>query len=205
MSKQKEDLLDLWSDIRACTKCDISKFAVNKVFGDGKVKADLMLVGEAPGVDEDRTGNSFVGHAGGILTACLLEAGIQRADPFICNILKCHPPKSVYPVSGNRTPTIEEMDSCYPYLIRQIEIVRPKVIMALGTTAMMGLFKIDKRPKAFRKDWFGTQRVLNTEFGSFPVIITMHPQYLGYNASDYDLRKKYIDVFRRVNQWLQAG
>jgi DNA polymerase len=205
MGARKEALLELWSEIRECTTCDISKFALNKVFGDGTVQADIMLVGEAPGIDEDKTGNPFVGHAGGILTACLLEAGLNRPDLFICNILKCHPPKKVYPVSGNRTPTIEEMASCRPYLMRQIEIVQPKVIMALGTTAMMGIFQIEKRPKAFRKEWFGTQRTLETVSRSIPVIITMHPQYLGYNASDYDLRKQYIDVFRRVNQWLKAG
>jgi DNA polymerase len=204
MSQSKEDLLALWADIQACNKCDISKFIRNKVFGDGYVGADLMLVGEAPGMDEDASGNSFVGNAGGILTACLLEAGIIKKTVFICNILKCHPPKKVYPVSGNRTPTIEEMTTCRPYLMRQIEIIKPKVIVTLGKASTMGLLEIEKPLKDFRKTWFGTQDWIETKNGSIPVIITMHPQYLGYNASDYDLRRKYIDVFRRVNQWIQV-
>lgn len=204
MSRQKEELLALWSEVSACQKCDISKFARNKVFGDGYTNADTMLVGEGPGMDEDERGYVFVSKAGGILSACLIDSDLDRKNLFISNILKCHAPKRVFPVSGNRAPTREEMKNCRPFLMRQIAIIRPKIIVALGKTAITGLLDLDKPPEHFKKEWFGTQATLKTDNGDIPIVCTLHPQYLGYNSTDVRLRQEYVDIFKKVKKWTRS-
>ena len=127
------DSLDgLENAIATCTRCPLYATAKNPVPGEGNSSADLMLVGEAPGATEDETGRPFVGQAGQLLEKILGAIKLERNDVFICNVLKHRPP-------GNRNPRPEEVSACSPYLVRQIELIRPKVIVALGTFAAQTL------------------------------------------------------------------
>ena len=123
------DLPTLATDAAGCTKCSLHETRNSVVFGVGNTSADLMFIGEAPGADEDRQGEPFVGRAGQLLTQ-IIESGmkLKRSDVYIANILKCRPP-------GNRNPAPDEVETCSPYLIRQIELIQPKVIVALGSFA----------------------------------------------------------------------
>ena len=123
------DLPALAADAADCTKCPLHETRNSVVFGVGNTNADLMFIGEAPGADEDAQGEPFVGRAGQLLTQ-IIEAGMElkRADVYIANVLKCRPP-------GNRNPEPDEVETCSPYLIRQIELIQPKVIVALGSFA----------------------------------------------------------------------
>lgn len=118
----------LLRDIEECRKCPLREGCRNVVPGEGYPLADVMLIGEGPGAEEDRTGRPFVGRAGELLTQLLHDNGIERLETYICNVVKCRPP-------GNRTPTAEEAEACKPYLRAQVALVRPKIIMLLGTTA----------------------------------------------------------------------
>jgi DNA polymerase len=123
------DLPALATDAASCTKCPLHETRNSVVFGVGDTSADLMFIGEAPGADEDRQGEPFVGRAGQLLTQ-IIEAGmkLKREDVYIANVLKCRPP-------GNRNPESGEVETCSPYLMRQIELIQPKVIVALGSFA----------------------------------------------------------------------
>src|SRR5205823_9138412 len=127
------------ADIGDCTRCKLSRLGRSQiVFGVGNPDADLMFVGEAPGADEDKQGEPFVGRAGQLLTKIIKAMGFARGEVYIANILKCRPdtPGSSY---GNRPPTPTEMQTCRPYLTEQIDIIQPKMIVALGATAVEGL------------------------------------------------------------------
>ncbi len=119
---------ELESKIKTCTRCGLHRTRTNAVPGEGSADADVMLVGEAPGYWEDQNGRPFVGAAGKYLTELLRTAGLKREDVFIGNILKCRPP-------GNRDPTDEEIETCSPYLQKQIQLIKPKLIVALGRFA----------------------------------------------------------------------
>ena len=123
------DLSALATDAAGCTKCGLHETRNSVVFGVGNTSADLMFIGEAPGADEDRQGEPFVGRAGQLLTQ-IIESGmrLKRGDVYIANVLKCRPP-------GNRNPESDEVETCSPYLVRQIELIQPKVIVALGSFA----------------------------------------------------------------------
>ncbi len=123
------DLPALAADAAGCTKCPLHETRQSVVFGVGNTSADLMFIGEAPGADEDRQGEPFVGRAGQLLTQ-IIESGmkLKRGDVYIANVLKCRPP-------GNRNPESAEVETCSPYLVRQIELIQPKVIVALGSFA----------------------------------------------------------------------
>jgi DNA polymerase len=112
----------------SCTNCELCETRAQAVFGEGNVRADVMVVGEAPGAEEDRTGRPFVGRGGRLLDRFLASAGFPRETVYICNVLKCRPP-------GNRNPTPEEIEACNPFLVRQIELVAPRAILAAGAFA----------------------------------------------------------------------
>ncbi len=120
--------------ISGCAKCSLSRTRTNFVFGDGNPNADLVFVGEAPGHEEDLQGKPFVGAAGQLLTKIIEAIKLDRSQVYICNILKCRPP-------GNRNPAPQEIELCEPYLIKQLELIKPKVICALGTFAAQTLLK----------------------------------------------------------------
>lgn len=201
MSEKKRQMEALWEEVRCCTRCPISGQARNKVFGDGNVSAKICLVGEAPGMDEDRAGHAFIGNAGRILTTCLWEAGIDRREVFIHNALKCHPGK-LDPegnITGNRKPTAEELDACRPFLYRQISIVRPKIIVALGGSALKALTGVASDVGIMRS--FGLTVPFSYGDCTAVIVVSLHPQYIGYNEGDRDLKARYIDLFRQIKEW----
>ncbi|MGI8597051.1 MAG: uracil-DNA glycosylase [Thermoleophilaceae bacterium] len=128
-AERRADLLELYRRLDADWVCPLKGSRTSVVFGSGNADADLMFVGEAPGANEDREGKPFVGRAGGLLDTLLLEIGFERADAFIANVLKCRPP-------GNRDPLPHEIEECTPHLIRQVELIEPKVICTLGNFAL---------------------------------------------------------------------
>ena len=185
---QTEALAELRTQVLACTKCPhLVAFRHSVVFGVGDPTAELMFVGEAPGADEDMQGEPFVGRAGELLTRIIETMGFQRSSVFIANVLKCRP--DIPPgTSGNRQPTAAEMETCLPYLRQQIELIQPKVIVALGATAMRGLFGKVEPMKDMRGRWHS--------FGSIPVMATFHPSYLLRNQALSEKRKVWEDMLK---------
>ncbi len=156
-----------------CTRCKLAEERTNIVFGVGNLEADLMFVGEAPGRDEDREGEPFVGRAGQLLTEIITKGmKLQRADVYIANVVKCRPP-------GNRNPKPEEIAACMPFLVRQVQLIRPKVIVALGKFAAQTLLSSDTPITRMRGQWH--------EFEGIKVMPTLHPAYLLRNPSDKKL------------------
>src|SRR6201987_5223909 len=170
----------------ACMKCPhLARSRTQTVFGVGNPDADLMFVGEAPGADEDAQGEPFVGRAGQLLTKIIKAMGFAREEVYIANILKCRPdtPGSAY---GNRPPTPSEMQTCRPYLMEQIDIIRPKVIVALGAVAVEGLFGTRAPMRELRGRW--------DKFNGTPLMVTYHPAYLLRNQSPSEKRKVWEDM-----------
>lgn len=151
--------------VSSCRACELCATRTQTVFGVGNRQADLMIVGEAPGADEDRQGEPFVGRAGQLLNLMLAAIGLEREQVFIANILKCRPP-------GNRDPRPEETLRCEPYLMRQIALVRPRVLLLVGRISAQKLLKTDDPIGKLRGRWF--------EFGpdQIPLTVTYHPAYL---------------------------
>lgn len=163
-------LADLAEEVAACTKCDLCRSRTQTVFSDGSPRADLMFVGEAPGADEDRTGIPFVGRAGQLLTDIIVKGmRMRREDVYICNVIKCRPP-------DNRDPLPREKEQCEPYLIRQLELIRPKVICALGRHAANTLLKTDESTGRLRGKWHF--------YRGIPLRVTYHPAYLLRNPAE---------------------
>jgi len=150
-------------DIGDCTRCRLHKGRNKLVFGVGNVNADLMFIGEGPGADEDAQGEPFVGRAGQLLNNMITAMGIKREDVYIANVVKCRPP-------SNRTPEKDECDTCSPFLMRQIEVVRPKVIVALGAVAAKNLLAVNDSMANLRGRWY--------EFKNSKLLVTYHPAYL---------------------------
>jgi len=155
----------LAAEVRACTLCALHKTRTQTVFGVGRRDAELLVIGEAPGADEDRQGEPFVGRAGQLLNAMLRAIGLPRGEVYIANILKCRPP-------GNRDPQPEEASLCTSYLARQIALVNPRAILAVGRIAAQWLLQTDSpigrlRGRVFRYGESGT-----------PLVVTYHPAYL---------------------------
>ena len=192
---QEVRLAALREKVLVCTKCaHLAEFRHSVVFGVGNPSAKLMFVGEAPGADEDMRGEPFVGKAGELLTRIIETMGFTRSAVYIANVLKCRPdmPKGS---SGNRPPTPEEMQTCLPYLRAQIEIIQPKVMVALGGIAMRGLFGTSEPMKSLRGRWHS--------FGDIPVMATFHPSYLLRNQALSEKRKVWEDMLL-VLERLQA-
>ncbi len=182
--EKKEELLNkLKEECLKCTKCELHKLRTNLVFGEGNINSPLLFVGEAPGEQEDLEGRPFVGRAGKLLTTILNQFGIDRTKIYIANVLKCRPP-------NNRDPKPEEIKECFPYLKRQIEIIKPKVILCLGAFAARTILNLaEKTPisKIRGKEFY------SEEFKAY-VIPTYHPAFLlrqrrGQEAFREDLKK----------------
>ncbi len=160
---------DAWSalaaTVRACTLCGLHRSRTQTVFGVGKRDARLFVIGEAPGADEDRQGEPFVGRAGQLLNAMLRAIGLPRSDVYIANILKCRPP-------NNRDPEPGESATCTPYLTQQIELVRPRVLLAVGRIAAQWLLQTDTPIGKLRG------RVVSYGAHNTPLVVTYHPAYL---------------------------
>jgi DNA polymerase len=156
---------DLAAAVRACTKCALHATRTQTVFGVGRRNADLLVIGEAPGADEDRQGEPFVGRAGQLLNSMLRAIGLPRSEVYIANILKCRPP-------GNRDPQPDEAGACTPYLSRQIALVNPRAILAVGRIAAQWLLHTDAPIGRLRG------RVVPYGEAGTPLIVTYHPAYL---------------------------
>ena len=151
--------------VRECTRCGLHRGRTQTVFGVGRRDADLVIIGEAPGAEEDRQGEPFVGRAGKLLNAMLRAIGFAREEVYIANILKCRPP-------NNRDPQASEAATCTPYLDRQIELIEPKAILALGRIAAQWLLQSDVA--------IGRLRGQVRQYGAsgIPLVVTYHPAYL---------------------------
>jgi DNA polymerase len=174
--------------VQRCTRCPLSSTATQGVPGEGSPRAELMCIGEAPGAQEDATGRPFVGQAGQLLTKILAAVNLSRDQVFIANVLKHRPP-------GNRNPRPEEVDACRPYLVRQIELIRPKVIVAFGTFAAQSLLET--------KLAIGKLRGQVHRYHGIPVIVTYHPAALLRNPAwkrptweDVQLARRLLDSAR---------
>jgi DNA polymerase len=169
-----------------CVKCPhLAASRKTVVFGVGSIDAQLMFVGEAPGADEDEQGEPFVGRAGQLLTKIIQATGLSRADVYIANILKCRP-DTPGQSAGNRKPTPDEMATCIPYLHEQIDLIRPKVIVALGATAVDGLLGKTVGITKLRGNW--------QTYRGTPLMPTYHPAYLLRNQAMSEKRKVWEDM-----------
>jgi DNA polymerase len=166
--KNAGSLTELESLIKNCKKCLLHESRTNLVFGTGSHKAEVMCVGEGPGAEEDKQGKPFVGRAGQLLTDILKAINFSREEVYIANVLKSRPP-------GNRTPLPQEMESCLPYLLKQIDLIKPKLILCLGLTAAQGLLK--------KKESMGNLRGKLFEFNGSKVMVTYHPAALLRNPN----------------------
>ena len=165
--------------VSGCTKCELHSSRTQAVFGVGNHQADWMIIGEAPGADEDRLGEPFVGRAGLLLNEMLFAAGYHRAEVYIANILKCRPP-------SNRDPSADEMTCCEPYLQQQIALIQPKLILAVGRIAAHGLLQTTTPVGRLRGS------VHHYGDGEIPLIVTYHPAYL--LRSPLEKRKVWEDL-----------
>jgi DNA polymerase len=177
VSSEKESLDDIRNDLGECVRCKLAPTRKNIVFGAGNPQAELMFVGEAPGADEDEQGLPFVGRAGHLLTKIIEAMGLKREEVYICNILKCRPP-------NNRNPEADEIASCEPFLFRQIESVKPKVICALGAFGAQTLLRTTES--------IGRLRGKLIDYRGAALMATYHPAYLLRNP--IEKRKVWEDM-----------
>jgi DNA polymerase len=183
-----EAFAELRTRVLACVKCGhLVAARKNVVFGVGNINAELMFVGEAPGVDEDEQGEPFVGKAGQLLTKIIQTMGLTRESVYIANILKCRP-DTPGQSAGNRKPTPEEMQTCIPYLHEQIDLIKPKVLVALGATAVEGLLGKTVGITRLRGQWH--------TYRGIPLMPTYHPAYLLRNQAMSEKRRVWEDMLK---------
>jgi len=187
-SNKAQMLASVRERVCVCTKCaHLASSRTQTVFGVGNPEAEIMFIGEAPGADEDQQGEPFVGRAGQLLTKIIKAMGFAREDVYIANILKCRPdmPAGAF---GNRAPTPAEMQTCRPYLIEQIDIIQPRVLVALGAVAVEGLLGARGTMRELRGRWHS--------YNGTPLMITYHPAYLLRNQSPAEKRKVWEDMMQ---------
>jgi len=182
--KKKEYFEDIKQQVSSCKKCPLYKTKKNYVFGNGNPDADIIFIGEAPGRDEDIKGEAFVGRAGKKLTQMIKAMGYERKDIFIANIVKCRPP-------GNATPGPEIIKKCFPYLQKQIAIIEPKVIVALGRVSAATLLDTNESMKNLRGKFGYYQNI--------PVMPTYHPAYVLRNYTVYVRKAVWNDLKKVIN------
>lgn len=177
------DVAARWKDLEAralaCKACGLHAGRTNVVFGCGDRGARLLFVGEGPGQDEDLQGVPFVGRAGQLLNKIIAAMGLRREDVYICNVVKCRPP-------GNRTPETDEAAACWPLLCEQIELVAPRVIVALGAPATKRLLNVSQGIMSIRGNWFG--------FRGIPVMPTYHPAFVLRQYTERNRRAVWEDM-----------
>jgi len=181
----KLELLNkLKKEVESCKSCELYATRKNYVFGDGNIDAKLMFIGEAPGAAEDEQGLPFVGRAGQLLSELLKEVGIKRDEVYIANCLKCRPP-------NNRDPQESELNACRPFLDKQIDLIKPKVIVTLGRFSMMELLGRDKKISQCRGQLF--------KVNDYIVIPTYHPAYLLRNPKAIEV---FVADLSKIKQYL---
>ncbi|MBN1594350.1 uracil-DNA glycosylase [candidate division FCPU426 bacterium] len=171
--------------VRHCSSCPLSRTRKRVVFGEGDSRAQLVFVGEAPGMEEDREGRPFVGAAGQLLTKIIASIGLKREQVYICNVLKCRPP-------GNRNPAPAEITACKTHLTRQLQILRPKIICALGTFAAQTLLN--------SQEPIGRLRGKTYAYETIPLIPTFHPAALLYHPQN---KRLVWEDMKRIAEILQ--
>lgn len=182
-----KSLNELGQMINTCRRCALGHARNKFVFGNGNIRADIVLIGEAPGADEDQLGLPFVGKAGELLTRILASIHLTRADVYVCNILKCRPPQ-------NRDPLPDEIATCKPYLVKQLQLIQPKIIVCLGRIAAQVLMETTESLTQLRGRWF--------TFDNIKLMVTYHPAALlrnpGYKSSTWEdmkeLRRHYDEI-----------
>jgi DNA polymerase len=192
-----EKLGQLKEKVSFCKKCPLGEKRLNAVFGYGSPDADLVFVGEGPGYDEDHIGKPFVGKAGQLLTKIIKAMGRVRESVYIANIVKCHPmidPSNPEKRSNDRPPLLKEMEMCRPYLDMQLEIIKPKIIVTLGTSSTKGLLNSMEPISRIR----GSVR----EYKGIKLMPTFHPAALLRNQ---DLKKLVWEDMKRVMRYLDTG
>jgi DNA polymerase len=182
-----ETLPQIRADLGECTRCKLHRGRTHIVFGEGNSRAQLVFVGEAPGADEDAQGRPFVGRAGQLLTRWIEgPLGMKRGDVYICNVLKCRPP-------GNRSPEKDEVDTCSPFLIRQLDAIRPKLICCLGAVALQELLGKSVSISRLRGQFF--------DWRGMKMFATFHPAYLLRNPhADVEVRQD----LRKIRDFLAS-
>ncbi len=186
---EEQDWQGLRDEVSACQKCELHQGRTQTVFGVGDTAADWLIIGEAPGAEEDRQGEPFVGRAGKLLNSMLEAIGLAREQVYIANILKCRPP-------NNRDPKPEEVSQCENYLAEQVRMIQPKVILAVGRIAAQNLLKVDTPIGKMR----GQQYCYPG--GDIPVIVTYHPAYL--LRSPREKRKSWQDLQLAMSVYQQS-
>jgi uracil-DNA glycosylase len=181
---------ELNAKINTCVKCGLGKTRIKFVFGVGNPKAEVVVVGEAPGADEDEQGEPFVGRAGQLLTKILEAIHFKREEVFICNILKCRPP-------NNRDPQAEEIDCCEPYLWKQLEIIKPKMILCVGRIAGQSLLKTNSSLTLLRGKMH--------DYRGIPLMVTYHPAALLRNPNWKKPCWEDVQQFRKLYDEMKAG
>ena len=185
LDKNLGQLKTFYHEIKGCMKCALGATRTHFVFGVGSAQADLMLIGEAPGRDEDLKGIPFVGRAGQLLTLMLQSINLKRDEVFIANVLKCRPP-------NNRDPQPDEIEKCEPYLLKQIEMISPKLIVTLGRFASASLLRT--------KSALGTLREEVHNYNQVPLLVTYHPAALLRNPQ---LKKQAWEDLKKISDYLK--
>ncbi|MFB3884293.1 MAG: uracil-DNA glycosylase [Thermodesulfobacteriota bacterium] len=180
-------LEEVRKELGDCRRCKLHKTRRTLVFGEGNKKATLMVIGEGPGYEEDVQGRPFVGRAGQLLTKILQSIHLEREEVYIANIIKCRPPQ-------NRNPEPDEIQTCSPFLLRQIQAIQPKIICALGTFAAQTLLKTDAKITSLRGKFF--------DFSGIKVVPTYHPAYLLRNP---DRKRDVWEDMKQISQWMADG
>jgi DNA polymerase len=185
VQQRSPELQSFYQEIKNCEKCPLANTRKNFVFGYGNPKADVLFIGEAPGEEEDIKGLPFVGRAGQLLDKMLAAIQLNRENVYIANIIKCRPP-------NNRDPLPEEISKCEPYLLKQLELIQPKILVGLGRVAASVLLKEEKTLREFRQ----TER----RYKNIPLIITYHPAALLRNSQ---WKKSAWEDFKKVKSIIQ--
>lgn len=185
MVSKNEGMERLAHEIINCRKCDLWKTRNKPLVGDGFISSDMMIIGESPGYNEDIMGRAFVGEAGKVLDQLLDIIGLKRGDVYITNILKCHPPR-------NHNPNRKEIDSCIGYLYKQIDIIRPKIIITLGKFASREIFHKYDLPFTKISEIKGRPFEAKASYGSIKILPLYHPAVACYHAEMIDVLKEDI-------------
>jgi uracil-DNA glycosylase family 4 len=177
-------LAEVRKELGDCRRCKLHRTRKTIVFGEGNEEATLMLVGEGPGYDEDVQGRPFVGKAGQLLTKILLSINLPREEVYIANIVKCRPPQ-------NRNPEPDEIQSCHPFLMKQIDVIQPRIICALGTFSAQTLLKTDAKITTLRGRFFDLEGI--------KVIPTYHPAFLLRNP---ERKREVWEDMKKIAEWV---
>ena len=176
-----ETLEQIRQDLGDCRRCKLAPTRKTIVFGEGNPHAELVFIGEGPGADEDEQGLPFVGRAGKLLNRMMETVGLKRADVYICNVIKCRPP-------GNRTPEKDEVDACSPFLFRQIESIKPRLICCLGAPAVRTVLGIKEGITKIRGQFYN--------FGAAKALATVHPAYVLRNPREEKILREDFEKIR---------